>query len=146
MSGAFAICAMILPGISGAFVLLILKKYAFVLDAIGRLDLGVILPFGLGAIAGLLLFSRVLVWLLHHHYRRTLTVISGLLVGSLWVIWPFQERTYEIVHGKARLIQSVPTWPDELNATVAAAAALTVAGIAIVVGLHTLAGKRLHAA
>lgn len=79
LSGAFAICAMILPGISGAFVLLILNKYAYVLDAVGRMDWVVLLPFGLGAMVGLMLFSRFLVWLLRHYYRQVVKGISGVL-------------------------------------------------------------------
>nr|NIM33375.1 DUF368 domain-containing protein [Stutzerimonas stutzeri]NIP02731.1 DUF368 domain-containing protein [Stutzerimonas stutzeri]NIQ27512.1 DUF368 domain-containing protein [Gammaproteobacteria bacterium]NIQ44074.1 DUF368 domain-containing protein [Stutzerimonas stutzeri]NIS58613.1 DUF368 domain-containing protein [Stutzerimonas stutzeri] len=68
VSGALAICAMILPGISGSFILLILQKYAYIFDAIGRLDFSVLLPFGLGAVTGLLLFSRVLAYVLRCFY------------------------------------------------------------------------------
>ena len=111
LSGAIAICAMILPGISGSFILLILKKYAYVFDAIGRLDAAVIVPFFVGAALGLMAFSRVLVWMLHHYHQRTLLTITGLLIGSLWVIWPFQNRTYEIIREKSRLVSSEPVWP-----------------------------------
>lgn len=142
LSGALAICAMILPGISGSFILLILKKYAYVFDAIGRLDLSVILPFAVGAICGLMLFSRALTWLLGHYYQRTLVTISGLLVGSLWVIWPFQDRTYEVVRGKSRLVHSEPIWPLEWSSSVLSAAAFMVVGLFIVLILHNLSERK----
>ena len=97
----------------------------------------------MGAAAGVMLFSRALVWLLHHYHRGTILLITGVLTGSLWVIWPFQERTYEVVGGKSRLIQSTPFWPSEWSLQVAAAAALIAAGIVIVLGLHGLSRKRL---
>lgn len=146
LSGAVAICAMILPGISGAFVLLILNKYAFVLDAIGRIDLSVLVPFAFGAIIGLMLFSRILVWLLHHYYKQMVLGIAGVLIGSLWMMWPFQERTYELVRDRPRLIHSVPIWPDELNITVLAAIAWIVAGIAVVLWISAMAGVRRFSA
>nr|MBS0019471.1 DUF368 domain-containing protein [Gammaproteobacteria bacterium] len=146
LSGAVAICAMILPGISGAFVLLILNKYAFVLDAIGRIDLSVLVPFAFGAIIGLMLFSRILVWLLHHYYKQMVLGIAGVLIGSLWMMWPFQERTYELVRDRPRLIHSVPIWPDELNITVLAAIGWIVAGIAVVLWISAIAGVRRFSA
>ena len=142
LCGALAICAMILPGISGAFVLLILNKYVYVLDAIGRLDLSVLAPFGLGAIIGLMLFSRLLVWLLHHYSKQVVLGIAGILIGSLWMMWPFQERTYELVRDRPHLIHIVPIWPAELNIAVLAALGWMVAGIALVLWLSAFAGKR----
>ncbi len=142
VSGGLAICAMILPGISGSFVLLILNKYAYVFDAIGRLDPEVLLPFALGAASGLILFSRALTWLLHRYYQRTLLFICGLLVGSLWVIWPFQERGYAMIRGERVLVESSPVWPDALNGPVVAAAVLMATGLALVFGLHALSSTR----
>ena len=139
--GAVAICALILPGISGSFVLLILKKYAYVLDAIGRFDMTVVLPFALGAITGLLAFSRVLVWCLRHYYRQSIAYIVGILVGSLWVIWPFQERVYETVRGRSRLVHSEPTLPATLDAMVVGAITLALLGAALVLILARLAGR-----
>lgn len=146
LSGAIAICAMILPGISGSFILLMLKKYAYVFDAVGRFDLGVILPFAVGAIFGLMLFSRALTWLLDHYYQRTLVTIVGLLTGSLWVIWPFQERTYEVVRGKSRLVHSAPVWPVEWSNSVLSAVAFMVVGLSIVLVLHALSERKTASA
>jgi putative membrane protein len=139
LSGALAICAMILPGISGSFILLLLRKYEYVLNAVGHFDFAVILPFALGAVSGLMLFSRLLVWLLRHHYRVTLTTIIGMLVGSLWLLWPFQARSYEIIRAKQHLVYSTPIWPAELGSGEALTGALCVAGIAAVIIIDMLA-------
>jgi putative membrane protein len=141
-SGALSICAMILPGISGAFVLLILNQYAHVLDAIGRIDVSVLAPFALGAMLGLMVFSRIFVWLLHHYSKRVVLGIVGVLIGSLWIMWPFQERTYEFVRDRPRLIHSVPIWPNELNMTVLEALGWMGAGIILVLWMSTFAGKK----
>lgn len=110
-SGAIAICAMILPGISGSFILLILGKYAYVLEGIGNLTLAIIVPFIFGAGVGLIAFTRLLSWLLHRFERPMLLIIGGFLVASLWVIWPFQQRQYASIGGTQRLVESSPVAP-----------------------------------
>jgi len=102
LSGAVAICAMILPGISGSYILLILRKYDFILAQVAALGtartaaaITTLIPFIAGAGAGLAAFSRLLSWLLDHYYARTLVVLVGFLIGSLYVIWPYQQRTYK---------------------------------------------------
>ena len=142
LSGALAISAMLLPGISGSFILLILRKYAYVFDGLGRLDPGVVIPFGIGVVVGLMAFSRMLSWLLREWYRMTLLAICGLLVGSLWVIWPFQERRFEIVRGDRHLISSDPIWPSAVDDTTLGAFALMAVGLALVTVLHRLAAHR----
>jgi putative membrane protein len=142
LAGAAAICAMILPGISGSFILLLLKKYAYVFDAIASLDLSVLVPFALGAACGLALFSRFLVWLLGRFRRFTLDAIIGVLVASLWVIWPFQERVYEVVRGKERLVSSTPLPPWEASVGLGPAAAWMALGLALVLVVHLAAARR----
>ena len=142
LSGALAVSAMLLPGISGAFVLLLLRKYADVFDGIGHLDPGIIIPFGIGAIAGLMAFSRLLAWLLREWYRVTLLAICGLLIGSLRVVWPFQERHFEMVRGDRRLISSDPVWPSAADDTTLSAFALMAVGLVLVAALHRLARRR----
>lgn len=101
LSGSIAICAMILPGISGSYLLLIMRKYDYLLSQIGMLG-GVdtsegligLLPFILGAVVGLALFSRFLSWLLSKYHPQTIAVLIGFLIGSLYVIWPYQHREY----------------------------------------------------
>jgi putative membrane protein len=142
LCGFVAISAMLLPGISGSFILLILGKYAYIVDALGSFDVGVILAFGLGAMSGLIAFSRAIVWLLHHYHQATLLVIKGILIGSLWVIWPFQERVYETVRGKDRLIEAHPVWPGGIDQAVVVAAALAAAGFVAVMVIHRLSQRR----
>jgi putative membrane protein len=138
LSGAVAISAMILPGISGSFILLMLKKYAYIFNAVGHFNFAVIIPFTLGMIMGLVLFSRVLSWLLKNWYQETLSTIIGLLVASLWVIWPFQERIYEMVRGKERLIETQPYFPQQITADVNMAAGMIILGLLLVLVINFL--------
>ncbi|MDZ7771312.1 MAG: DUF368 domain-containing protein [Balneolaceae bacterium] len=101
LSGSVAICAMVLPGISGSYLLLILGKYDYILSQLALLGgsatvegLLALLPFFGGAAVGLALFTRLLSWLLDRHYGPTLAVLIGFLVGSLYMIWPWQQREY----------------------------------------------------
>ena len=90
-SGAIAITAMILPGLSGAFILLLLGVYEFILGALLDFDLPYILVFMLGCALGLLAFSRVLSWLLREHHQLSYGFITGMLLGSISALWPWQE-------------------------------------------------------
>jgi len=90
-AGSLAICAMILPGISGAFILVLLGAYKPVLDAVHNRDFKIIALFAAGAIVGLLTFSRVLKWLFQHYKNLTLAVLAGFVFGSLNKIWPWKE-------------------------------------------------------
>ena len=128
LSGSLAICAMILPGISGSFVLLILNKYTYIFNAIGYFKMDILLPFFLGAITGLVVFSRILYYLLRRFYRNTVLIIIGVLVASLWVIWPFQERIYTTTGHKPQLLNSVPYFPAEFDVTVTLAFIFMLAG------------------
>jgi putative membrane protein len=142
LCGAVAISAMILPGISGSFILLILQKYAYVFNAIGRLDYSVIVPFAFGCACGLLLFSRFLSWLLKRFHEATLLTIIGVLIGSLWVIWPFQQRVYETIRGKQRLLQSTPILPQDWDFSVLGPISLAVTGAVLVIAIHSFASRR----
>jgi len=142
LCGFIAISAMLLPGISGSFILLILGKYAYIINALGEFNLVVILTFGFGALSGLVVFSRIIVWLLNHYHQATLLVIKGILIGSLWMIWPFQERVYEMVRGKERLISTSPVLPDAFNSTVAASLAFLIAGFVLVMVIHRISNRK----
>jgi putative membrane protein len=89
-AGALAICAMILPGISGAFILVIIGAYSPVLEALNTRNFKTILIIGAGAIVGLLSFSKLLKWLFEKYHRLTLAVITGFMIGSLNKIWPWK--------------------------------------------------------
>ncbi|MGL6160071.1 DUF368 domain-containing protein [Microbulbifer sp.] len=90
LSGALAICAMILPGISGAFILLLIGIYPRVLASVHELQLLNLTCFAAGAATGLMLFSRLLSWLMHRYLASTLAFLAGILLGSLKIIWPWK--------------------------------------------------------
>ncbi len=89
-AGALAICAMILPGISGSFILVIIGAYGPVLEALNSRNLKMILIFGAGAVVGLLSFSKLLKWFFEKYNRLTLAVITGFMIGSMNKIWPWK--------------------------------------------------------
>jgi len=87
VSGMIAICAMILPGISGSFILLILGQYKYVLDSVRNLDIVTLLVVAAGAVVGIVAFSRILSYLLHRHENITVAALVGFMIGSLRTIW-----------------------------------------------------------
>lgn len=103
LSGALAICAMILPGISGSFILLLLGKYEYIFTALKELKLEVIFTFMLGCIIGLLSFSRVLSWMFKYYRDLTIALLSGFMLGSLNKVWPWKETISTRInsHGEA---------------------------------------------
>ncbi|WP_240770697.1 DUF368 domain-containing protein [Neptunomonas sp. XY-337] len=112
LAGSIAICAMILPGISGSFILLIMGLYGPILGAVKSFDLPVILLFMSGCVVGLLSFVRVLDWLFSNYKALTLAVLSGFLLGSLNKVWPWKYTTAYTVdrHGK-----EVPLVQDNIS-------------------------------
>lgn len=141
LSGAAAACAMILPGVSGAFVLLVLNQYGLVLGAVEQFDFSVLAPFAVGVVCGLALGSRALSWCLNRFRRRTMLLMSGIVLGSLHALWPFRERSPEATDGRLPALGSVPTWPESLDATVAASIALAALAALVVLALDRLARR-----
>jgi putative membrane protein len=124
-SGALAICAMILPGISGSFILLMIGMYDYMLDALNSRDLLVAGVFLLGCIIGLALFSSFLDWMLHHFHDIVLAALIGLMVGSLRVLWPWPEGT------ESPALDAPPAGEWVVPLLLALAAAAIVAGIGL---------------
>lgn len=91
LSGAIAICAMILPGISGSFILLLLGMYAHILSAVKELDLVILACFAAGCGIGLLSFANVLSWLFKRFHDLTVSLLTGFLIGSLYLVWPWKH-------------------------------------------------------
>ena len=91
ISGAIAICAMILPGISGSFILLILGKYTYIMSALKNMDATVIGVFASGCIIGLFTFSRLISWFLHKFHNYAVALLAGFMIGSLNKIWPWKK-------------------------------------------------------
>ncbi|WP_099293960.1 DUF368 domain-containing protein [Butyricimonas sp. Marseille-P3923] len=99
LSGAIAICAMILPGISGAFILLLLGKYEYIITAVSDFNIGILLVFLVGAVAGIISFSHLLSWLLKNYHGMTVALLTGFMVGSLNKIWPWKLTDTELING-----------------------------------------------
>ncbi len=140
-SGAAAAFAMILPGVSGAFVLLILDQYARVLEAVARFDFSVLAPLAAGAICGLVLGSRALVWCLHRFPRHTMLLMSGIVLASLYAIWPFRAPGRMATADPTHANRSVPVWPESLDGGVLASLALAALAALAVLAIDRLARR-----
>jgi putative membrane protein len=148
LSGAIAICAMILPGISGSFILLLLGKYAFIMTAVGELNIEIIVLFAVGAIAGIVGFSHFLTWLLKNYRNMTIAVLAGFMVGSLNKIWPWKEtlETYTDSHGAIQPLKEANVLPGAFagDPQVIRAALFCAVGILLIVVIEAV-GRRLKA-
>lgn len=140
LSGALAICAMILPGISGAFILLLLGKYQFILGALNDFNILVIGLFAVGAFIGIISFSNLLGWLLKRFHDITIATLAGFMIGSLNKVWPWKETVKSIVdrHGEMKPIEQnniLPAYYEQItgdDAQLIMAIILAVAGIALI--------------
>ena len=115
LSGAIAICAMILPGISGSFILVLMAKYEFILGAVRDLKIATILTFGAGCLVGILSFSHVLNWMLKRHHNLTVALLTGFMVGSLNKVWPWKQTldTYTDRHGEVKPLVQANVFPTD---------------------------------
>jgi putative membrane protein len=113
-TGSIAITAMILPGISGSFILLLLSKYEFIINAIKDFELRVIIVFAVGCIFGLIIFSRFLHYLFQNYKNKLLSLLSGFLIGSLIKIWPFRQNIETRLNsdGVEEAVVTQPVIPD----------------------------------
>lgn len=144
VSGAIAICAMILPGISGAFILLLLAKYHFALEAVNNRDLFPLLIMAAGAAFGLLAFSRLLHWLLRRYHDMTIALLTGLMLGSLRKVWPWKETLKSRVeaYGNIAPVTQVNVLPSQWSNEVTLALFLVAVGFLVVLFLNRLAKKK----
>lgn len=138
--GVIAICAMILPGISGSFILVLLGKYFFIMDAVQTLDWVILFVFAVGALIGITSFSRVLSYALAHFRNITLATLTGFMLGSLNKVWPWKEtlETFVDSNGVEKSLIETNVWP---NAFVAEAIVLMLAGFFLVYALEKLSVK-----
>jgi len=148
MAGALASCAMILPGISGSFILLLLGKYLFALRAVNERNILDLLILGSGAVIGLILFSNLLSWLLRKYHDVTVAVLVGFMIGSLNKIWPWKETLETIVvDGEVRplleknVVPSVSSADDRFWIALLMAAAGILAILLIELGLARSRGR-----
>lgn len=115
LAGFIAICAMILPGISGSFILVLLGMYSSVLLALKSFDLIFLAVFALGAGSGLMVFSRLLYWLMSRFRATTIALLTGFLFGSLTIVWPWKRVLDWVIgsHGQLKPVQQLPVLPGE---------------------------------
>lgn len=145
LAGALAICAMILPGISGAFILVLLGAYKTVLDAVHNRDIQTLAIVAGGAVVGLLTFSRVLKWLFSNYRNITLALLTGFIIGSLNKIWPWKEtltwrtnsKGIEVPLNEASISPSTFDGDPQL----AMAIVMAIVGFVLILGLEQLAKK-----
>jgi putative membrane protein len=104
ISGAVAICAMILPGISGAFILLLIGKYQYMITALTEFNIPVVLVFITGCVVGLLGFSRFLSWILENYHSATVALLAGFMLGSLNKVWPWREVLEYVTNSKGEQV------------------------------------------
>lgn len=141
LCGAIAICAMILPGISGSFILVLLGKYFYIMEAVKNLDFLILIVFACGAIIGITSFSRVLSYALKNWHDVTISVLAGFMLGSLNKVWPWKEciETYTDSDGNIQPLIEHNILPDQL---VPEAIALAFLGFAIVYVLEKISMKK----
>ena len=139
LAGAVAICAMILPGISGSYLLVILGKYEIVLEAIGSRDFLSLAVFGAGLVTGILSFVRVVSWLLHHRRRVTLIALTGIMTGALRTVWPWKETLSTRLNSKGETVplHQINTLPNA-DPALLWACLLALLGAVVVVALSRL--------
>ncbi|MCG1037201.1 DUF368 domain-containing protein [Polaribacter sargassicola] len=146
IAGAIAICAMILPGISGSFILVLLGAYKPVLDAVNNKDFKTILVFLVGAVVGLLTFSRVLKWLFKHYKNLTLAGLTGFIIGSLNKIWPWKETLTWRTNSHGIEVpfnqQSVSPFSFDGDAQLTMAIILSVVGFVVILGMEKFASQK----
>jgi len=146
-AGALAICAMILPGISGSFILLLLGAYRPVIDALDQRDIKIIALVGSGAIVGLLTFSRILKWLFDKYKELTLAVLTGFIAGSLNKIWPWKEtlswRTNSHGDNVPFIQESILPFNYEGNPELLWATILAIIGFAVILLLEKFSKENI---
>lgn len=146
LAGAIAICAMILPGISGSFILVLLGAYKPILDALNNRDFKTVSIFMVGAIIGLLSFSKILKWLFANYKNYTLAVLTGFIIGSLNKIWPWKETLTWRTNSNGDRVpfnqQSVSPFYFDGDAQLIIAIILSIVGIALILLMEKLAVQK----
>jgi putative membrane protein len=144
--GMIAMCSMILPGLSGSYVLLLMGNYQLVMiEAIAHFRFDILIPVGLGAVAGLALFARLLAWVFQRWHDRTLALLTGFIFGSLGILWPWKKALTATFEASGRIKEKVIgytyTWPKAEAAT-GWALAIMLLGIATILLMERAARTR----
>jgi len=143
VSGFIAICAMILPGISGAYILVLLGKYHYILEALNNKDFFTLFIIGAGALVGLISFAQILGWLLKRYHDLTMAILIGLMLGSLRKIWPWKETVTTFIDSHGKEIPSLQSniIPSSFTSEVVCALLFMLIGILVIWGLDLWARK-----
>ena len=149
--GVVAMCSMILPGLSGSFVLFIMGNYKLVMiDAVNNLDLGILIPVAIGAVLGLLAFSHLLSWLLKTYKDQTISLLTGFILGSLSIIWPWQKKVFLLDElgnqvmkkGEPVVVAYQRYWPDAMNTETILAIVFILIGVVSIWAIEKTAEKK----
>nr|WP_298928039.1 DUF368 domain-containing protein [uncultured Allomuricauda sp.] len=145
LSGALAVCAMILPGISGAFILVLLGSYKTILDAVHERDVKIVITVALGAVFGLLSFARLLKWMFSHYKNITLALLTGFILGSLNKIWPWKKVLETKTFGDKTVVIddiNVLPWAFDGDNQLILAIILAIIGFSLIFILERVASKK----
>ena len=145
LCGIVAMCSMILPGLSGSFVLIIMGNYALILAAIGSADLSILLPLALGCVFGMIAFSHLLSWIFKHYHDQTIAMMTGFIAGSLLVIWPWKNTLTEMIAREGKPAKEVVTGYQWYLPSITDNQTLLAAGIAVLGGLALFAMEKVAA-
>ena len=141
--GIIAACSMILPGLSGSFVLILLGNYQLVMiDAVNKLDIKTLAPVAIGAVIGLLGFSHVLSWVFKKFKDQTIALLTGFILGSLPILWPWKEAIIKVFESKEKVVGYNWSMPASLNQETIFAIVLMVVGILTIVMMEKVANKK----
>ncbi|MBU0468506.1 MAG: DUF368 domain-containing protein [Candidatus Omnitrophica bacterium] len=145
LCGIIAISTMILPGISGSFILVLLGKYFYILEAVNDRNLSVLSIFALGACLGLLVFVRILSWLFNKYHDITISALTGIVIGSLSKIWPWKETLkYVTSHsGKIIPIEQINILPNAIDSELIFAVILMITGVLSAMALSSSSEEKL---
>ncbi len=141
LCGMVAVCSMILPGLSGSYILLLMGNYVLVLQAINTIDISILAPVALGCISGVLVFSWLLSFLFKHYKDLTISLLTGFVAGSLAVIWPWKTTTYMLLEsGKQKTTGYSWHWP-EMDVAFMWALVLAIVGFLLVWSMEKFTSK-----
>ncbi len=151
LCGVIAICSMILPGLSGSFILILLGNYELVMiDAVNNFEIKILLPVIIGAVIGLILFSHFLSWVYKKYKNQTISVLTGFILGSLSILWPWKNEVYKmdnfgnyVLKNGDKVIQSYTKYiPDSFNLEVIIAISLMIVGVVTICIIEKLAQQK----
>ena len=143
--GIVGACSMILPGLSGSFILILMGNYQLIMiDAVNNLDLGILLPVAVGAAVGLLAFSYILSWVFKKFRGETLSLLSGFILGSLLILWPWKNDIIETFGDKVKVVGYDWILPSQFDVEVIGAIICAALGVILIVIMEKCAAKEQH--